>query len=633
MMDSIREGVKKPWAKGLIFVIVISFVGAGYFTSALFLGDRFAAAVVNDESISTQEFERAYSRARQQYGEAYKQIIKTDEQERNFRENVLQSQITRVVALQAAKAMGMRISVAELRQTIQSMEALQKDGVYSSEMLDLALTRIGMSRSEFKRSMQSDLLLGQLSRGITSTEFLLDSESKNEYKILGQQRSGRALTIPYTIFKQTAAISDQEIEDFYQKNQPQFKVEEKIAVDYIELDTNEMQKDVKVSEESIQNYYDANINRFKTDDKRRVSHILVALGDDDSAALTKAKKLKKQLDAGADFVALVKTESDDEFSAESDGDLGVIEAGTMEESFEQAVNQLTEVGQLTEPVKSSFGYHIIKLTELQPGTTKQLADVKDKIISILQRQQAEEAFFAKSKLLEEKSYEISDSLTEVAKLIDAPIKTSPLFSRKQATGIFANNEVLNAAFSDTLLLDQMNSNMISIDDSHVIVMRLNKHQPSHILELSAVKDRVVAQLKIEKAKSKAIEFASKLEQMISNKESTEKLVAEQGLKWKDLDNISRTGNELAYLQLQQFFKMPHPDTNGIRVDKIESFSDVSILVLNKVLAGDISKADAAVVEQNKKRLEQFYSEAVYRSLVENERAKAEISLNLENINR
>ncbi|MDQ7050823.1 MAG: SurA N-terminal domain-containing protein [Enterobacterales bacterium] len=633
MMDSIREGVKKPWAKGLIFVIVISFVGAGYFTSALFLGDRFAAAVVNDESISTQEFERAYSRARQQYGEAYKQIIKTDEQERNFRENVLQSQITRVIALQAAKAMGMRISVAELRQTIQSMEALQKDGVYSAEMLDLALTRIGMSRSEFKRSMQSDLLLGQLSRGITSTEFLLASESENEYRILGQQRSGRALTIPYALFKQTAVITDQEIEDFYQKNLMQFKVEEKLAVDYIELNTEEMKKNVKVSEEAIEEYYNDNITRFKTDDKRRVSHILIALGDDEGAALTKATEIKKKLDAGADFIALVKSESDDEFSAESDGDLGVIEAGAMEEPFEQAVSLLSNVGQLSEPVKSSFGYHIIKLTELQSGTTKKLADVKDKISSILQGQLAEEAFFAKSKLLEEKSYEVSDSLTEVATLVETPIKTSPLFSRKQATGIFANNEVLNAAFSDTVLLDQMNSKMISIDDSHVVVMRINKHQPSHVLELSVVKDKVVAQLQIEKAKTKALEFANKLQQMISNKENTEKLLAGQGLKWKDLDNIGRTGNDLPYMQLQQFFKMRHPDASGIRIDKVESFSDVSILVLNKVLAGDITKAEASMVEQNRKRLEQFFSEAVYRSLVENERSKADISLNLENINR
>jgi len=633
MMDAIREGVKKPWAKVLIFAIVVSFVGAGYFTSALFLGDPFAAAVVNDESISTQEFERAYSRARQQYGEAYKQIIKTDEQERNFRENVLQGQITRVVALQAAKAMGMRISVGELRQTIQSMDALQKEGVYSAEMLDQALARIGMSRSEFRKSMQSDLVLSQLSKAITSTDFLLASESENEYRILGQKRSGRALSIPFASFIQNSAASDQEIESFYQKNLSQFKVEEKLSVDYIELSTADLQKNVKVSGESIQEYYDENITRFITESKRRVSHILISLGDDEDVALDKAIAIKNKLDAGADFASLVKAESDDEFSAESNGDLGIIEAGSMEDSFEQAVNQLAKVGDISAPVKSSFGYHIIKLTELQPGTTKKLADVKDQIISILQRQDAEEAFFSKSKMLEEKSFEISDSLTEVAKLIDTPIKTSPLFSKRQASGIFSNNDVLNAAFSDTVLLDQMNSKMVSIDDSHVIVMRINKHQPSRILELAEVKPRVVAQLEKSKAKSAALDFANKLQRMITNKENTDKLLAEYQLSWKDLDNVARTGNTLPPLQLQQFFKMSHPDISGIRVDQIESFNEVSVLILNKVVPGDLSKAEVSVVEQNKKRLEKFYSEAVYRSLVENERSKADVSLNIKNINR
>ncbi len=632
MMDSIREGVKKPWAKALIFVIVISFVGAGYFTSALFLGDPFAAAVVNGQSISTQEFERAYSRARQQYGEAYKQIIKTDEQERNFRENVLQSQITRSVALQAAQNMGMRISVAELRNTIQSMEAVQENGVYSAEKLDIALIRIGMSRAEFRRSMESDLLLNQLSLGISGTDFSLASEVESEYKILGQQRSGRALTIPFGFFDQASEISDQEIEEYYQNNSSQFRVEEKIAVDYIELSIDDLAKGIEVSDEAVEDYYQENINLFKTDDQRRVAHILITDEDEDTA-LAKANALKKQLDEGADFATLVKAESADEFSAESEGDLGVIEKNTMEEAFELAVNQLEKVGDISEPVKTSFGYHIIKLTELTEGTTKAIAEVKPQIVSILKKQEAEEALISKSSILEEKSYEISDSLTEVAELIQVSVKTSPLFSRGQASGIFANSEVLNAAFSDEVLLDQMNSKMINIDDSHVIVLRVNKHQPSHVLDLAVVKDQVLTRLKSSKAKSKAVEFADNLKQMIINKQDVEKLIAEHQLKWKDLDSIGRTTTELPYMQLQEFFKMPKPSEGSVVVSRVESFNEVSLLILNQVVDGEIAKAEEAIVEQNKTRLEKFYGEAVYRSLVENERAKAEISLNLENINR
>ncbi len=632
-MDSIREGVKKPWAKIVIFAIVISFVGAGYFTSALFLGDPFAAATVNGESISTQEFQRAYNRTRQQYGEAFKQFVKTDEQERDFRENVLQSLISRTVALQTSQELGMRVSNAEIRKTLQEMPALQSEGAYSSDLLDQALLNIGMSREQFKRSLVSDLVLGQLSSGISATEFVLSNEKNEDYQYLGQKRSGRALAIKYSLFDATVQISEEEILAYYELNKEQFRVEEKVSVDYIELSVDLLQQNETVTDEQVNEYYNENIERFQSDEKRRVSHILVASDDDEDAALEKANGLKTRLDAGEDFVALVKSDSSDEFSAEAGGDLGFVASGDQEEAFETAMNALQNVGDISAPVKTSFGYHIIKLTELAPGETQTIEEVKPQILSALKRNAAEESFYSKSSILEEKSYEISDSLQEVSELTGISIKTSEMFGRFEAKGIFNNPEVLEASFSENVVDAKMNSSLINISDNHVVVVRLNQYQASEVKPLELVKEEVSAKIKVEKSKASALAYGNEIKQKLENNEDVASMLETKALSWKDLDAVERTSASLPYLQLQEFFKLTNPAEGATKVDSMEDAREYVLFVLNSVEQGDIAKANETVATQTEQRLNRFFGDAAYGSLIENQRNQAEVTRNEDNIAR
>lgn len=630
-MDSIREGVKKPWAKIVIFAIVISFVGAGYFTSSLFLGDPFAAAVVNGESISTQDFQRAYSRTRQQYGEAFSQFVKTPEQEQNFKENVLQNLISRTVTLQASQALGMRVSNNEIRKALHEIPALQSDGVYSSELLDQALTRIGMTRGQFKNSMVMDSILAQLTNGVTATEFVLESELVEQHKLLGQLRTGKVLPIKYTLFDNQIEITEEDIASYYQGNIESYRLDEAVSLDYIELSITSLQNEINPSDEKIEEYYNDNLDRFQSDEQRRVSHILIA-GDDDEA-LSKATEIKSQLDGGADFIALVKSDSSDEFSAENDGDLGVIAAGDMEQPFEDAMNQLVNIGNVSEPVKTSFGYHIIKLTELSEGVTQALEEVKDQIIPALKKQDAEELYYAKSQLLEEKSFEISDSLKEVSELTSLPIKTSPVFSSRTASGIFANQEVKNAAFSENVLVARMNSNVININDNHVVVLRLNTHEPSKIQSMEEVKETVTSRLRTSKAKQQAVAYGKALMDDLAQKNDVQSKLQAMQLAWKDLDKISRSGTELPYLQLQEFFKIPAPLNGEVTIDSMEDANEIVLFILNQIEDGVFSNAEKSVADQVKQRLNGFYGNANYSSLIEQERSKAEVTRNLDNINR
>jgi len=633
VMDSIREGVKKPWAKVLIFVIVISFVGAGYFTSTFFLGDPNAAVVVNGDSISVQEFQRGISRTKQQYGEAFDQFIKTDEQKRNFEENVLQNLISRKVTVQMAHELGMRISTNKIRETIQSMQALQTEGVYSSGLLDQALRNIGMSRSQFKQSMENDLVLQQISGGVSGSEFVLPNESQNDYRISGQLRTGRALQIKYASFDEAVDISDEDISTYYDENKELFRVEEKVSVDYIEISSEQLQANIEVTEDQITEYYNENLDQYQSDEQKRVSHILIEHGDDEDASLSKAQSVKTRIDAGEDFIALVKSESNDEFSAENDGDLGVVAEGDMEETFDEAVKTLVNVGDVSDPIKTSFGYHIIKLTEYVASETQTIEEVRTPIIVAVKKQIAEENFYEKSQLLEEKSFEISDSLTEVAALIDVEVKTSPVFSKQKATGVFANPEVKDAAFSDKVLQEQVNSALITIKDNHVIVLRLREHKPSEIQALDLVKDRVVTSLKSSKSRMAAIEYGDSLKAKIEAKEDIHELITAKNIAWKDLDKVQRTSAALPYLQLQSFFKLNRPAQDKSTIDTMEDSSEYVIFVLNSVDDGLLEKAEKTLVTQTEQRLNRFYGEAEYGSLVEHKRSQASVTRNEQNIQR
>jgi len=631
-MDSIREGVTKPWAKIVIFAIVISFAGAGYFTSTLFLGDPFAAAVVNGESVSVQEFQQAFGRARQQYGEMFTKIVKTPEQQKNFNEDVLQGLISRKATLQMTRALGLRVSRSQIRESLQAIPALQVDGVYSSELLDQALVRIRRSREQFKQDMVSDSVLTQLSSGISGTEFVLPEESNEQFKILGQVRTGRVLPIKYSLFNDDIKVSDEEVDAYYQKNLESFRLPAKISLDYIELSITELQKDITPSEEEIQLYYDENLALYQSEEERRVSHILIA--GDSEESLSKANKIKAKLDAGADFAELVKSDSSDEFSAENDGDLGILSAGDMEESFDLAMYQLVKTGDISEPVKTSFGYHIIKLTELIKGTTQALDEVKTQITLSLQKSMAEELFITKSKILEEKAFEISDSLVEVSKLTGLEIKTSPIFSANKAPGIFANQEVKDAAFGENVLLANMNSSLLNINDGQVVVLHLKSHEPSIIQALDDVKTSVVARLTSSKARESAVELAETVkEKILSKSEDLPRLLTERKLEWKDLDKITRTAAILPYRQMQQFFKLAKPSDGSTTIEITQDAQELAILVLNQVEDGKLASAEKTLVEQAKQRLSQFYANASYVSLVEHEKSQADITLNLDNINR
>ncbi len=627
MLDSIREGVKKPWVKVVIFAIIISFVFAGGFSASSLLGDPNAVAVVNGESVSRNEFQRALANEKARRADFYQANVKTEDDEKNFQENVLQQLITSKVSAQSVQELGFRLSKPALKKVIQSEPNYQLDGKYSSSLVEQTLARIGMSREEFKRAYQNQETARQLNAGLFQTDFSLDGEVRKEYELMSQKRSGRALKIDFALFNQNLDISEEEISQYYSDNQESFRIEETVSVDYLELSVADLQAQQVPTEEEIQTYYDDNLARFKSDDQRQYSHILILSNGDEDAALEKANALSKRLDAGEDFAEIAKTESDDIPTRETGGDLGILLEGSLDEPSEEAVKLLVNAGEITQPVKLDFGYQILKLTNLIEGETQSLEQVKDELLPELSKQLAEEAFYAKSEVLKEKAYEFADSLSEAAEATGLEIRTSPAFGHGESTGLFANSDVKAAAFSSDVMDGQLNSETIEVGDNHLLVLRTNTHTPSVIQPLEELTDRIKNIITQEKAKQNAEELANTLLTSLETKEPIDELLTEKELSWVDLDKIERNNATLTYLANSEFFKMSKPAEGSTSYQLVEDFQGYTILMLNAVEAGDWAEAEDADKTQRKLYVSSYYSNAGYLSYVQNLRKNAEVKRN------
>jgi len=631
MLESIREGVKKPWVKIVIFAIVISFVFAGYFTSSFFLGDPNAVAIVNGDSITRNEFQRAYLNMKSQQEDYYKANVKSEEDERNFQENVLQNLITYKVRDQATQELGLRLSTSALRDKIQSDPNYQMDGKYSAALVDQILVRNGISRESFKQNYANIETTRQLLNGVLETDFSLPAEVKADYELFAQKRTGRALQVNYAQFKQNLEVTEDELQAYYEENQEAFRVEEKVSVEYIELTVDSLRESQEITEEALQNYYQENIDRYKADDQRQIAHILILSDDDDDAALAKANALKARIEAGEDFATLAKTESDDEPTRETGGDLGILLPGSFEESFETAANSLENIGDVSEPVKSEFGYHLIKLTAFVEGSVQTLEQVKDELLAELQKAKAEEVFFAKSTELEKWAFEVADSLEEAANQTGLEIKTSPLFGQSSREGIFANQEIKNAAFSSDVKEAQLNSTPIQVGDNHIVVLRIKEHVPSSVQPLEAVRARVENSVKQSQSKAAAAKLADSLLAKLEAKEDVGRLLTEHNLKWIDLDKVERNNASLSYMSNMQFFKMAEPAEGQVTLEKVEDFQGYTILMLNSVENGNWADADEANKKQRELYIASYFANAGFSAFIEHRRKTSDVTRNLNNL--
>lgn len=627
MLERIREGSQGIIAKSILGLVILTFALAGV-GSYLSTPAETNVAEVNGEKISRQDFEQAFqnerARMQQQFGEMYAALAADPAYMSNFRSEVLERLIDERLQQQYADSLGLRVSDEQVRSAIRAMTEFQIDGQFNNDRYLALLRQAGYQPDQFRELIREQMSRNQLVMGLLGSEFATAKEMQLLLKLQQQTRDISFLRFKAADYADQVTITDQMLQDYYTLNLAQFETEQKVAVEYVEISAQTLAADEQVTADEIAAYYDVNKARYTREERRQVAHIMLESEEDNADVAAQAEQLLKQLNDGADFAELAKANSADTFSAENGGVLDWLAPGDMDADFEQAAFALESEGQLSQVVKSAYGYHIIKLVALEPAQVKPLAEVSDEIAQTLKQDRATAAFYELQQRLAEVSFEVPDTLEDAAAAVGQKVMSTGLFARNEATAALNEPAVLTKLFEADFIEQRLNSEVIELGRERAIVVRVKDYQSARTQSLDEVKAVVESAVRAEQSALLAKQQAEKVLAEIANSSLAEQAQA-LNMTLEQSADTPRFGGTLDGEIRAKAFAMARPvDTASIELATLAN-GDAALVSVTAV-----KDAEVTLVPDNAQldRLADQQAEQAYRALIASLKAKAEIGRNL-----
>lgn len=566
------------------------------------VGDYFAQssndklATVNGKTITYTEFLNQFTNYRNnmmnQFGEGFDpSYFDSPILKRNYLESMINSELVRQVALEN----GYTVTAAEIRQTIEEAPAFKdENGQFDKSLYAAFLSQTNQSAQMLQMKLESEQA-GQVLNGMfDTTSFVTQAEAEKMALLNKQTRDFNYINISPDQFLDGIEITAEEIETYYSDNSSQFMTDEQVAVNYIELDASDVANSIDVSEQAALEVYESDKERFMKPEQRKAAHILV---NDDDDAESLLQEIQDKLAAGEDFAELAKTYSQDPGSATAGGDLGWVSPQDMVEEFDAELFSM-ESGQISEPVKTQFGYHLIQLNDIKAGEIPVFEAVKADIIQELQAVDAESAFLDRASQLSELVLDAQSGLESAAQASGIEMKTTELFSRAGGQGVAANQDFINAAFSPLVKENLMNSDVIYLSDTHVAFMHINEVKDAELKPLEEVKEGIVSTLKTQKATEQAQDLANQLvNENVTEGQSLSDLAAAHDLEMQTATEVTRVGSSLPFNLVKNVFAMGRPAADSNVVEVLDSNNtDVAVVELLAVNDVDLSTIEDIATE-------------------------------------
>ncbi len=620
---------------GWVAIIIFIFIGLAFALWGIDIGGANLnyAAKVNGEDISLNDFRRQQQNQLSQYAQFYQDGIPPEIEDR-LRQNLLESMIREELLSQRSDKFGYRVGNVAVAAAIQEMPAFQADGEFSMDLYRGRLLAQGLSPAGFEARMRTALRNAQLQQGLSGSGFVTDSELARYVALQDQQREVAWAIIPATTFLDSISIAEEAIVAEYESNSDAYQSPETVAIQYLLLPRELADESVTVSEQELQEYYDQEsaVGRFGGSEERRARHILISVDDDtdDAAALAAAEAVLARIESGEDFAALAAELSDDPGSKAQGGDLGFADPEIYVPPFREAI-VTSEPGQIKGPVRTQFGYHIIRLEEVRDQGTKSFEEVRDDLLLELQARKAEEVFYERAAELRDLAFRAFNELASVAEDTGLQLQQIGGITRTAGPGLASNPEVRDVAFSDPVLLDSENSDTIELDEG-IMVLRVTGHQPSSLLPLDAVRDGIRAKLARAEAEARAAELGRTV---VEQSLSAGQLVTEglpEAASINESRFVKRAEAGLAADLLVAIFAARKPQgealINGLQL----ASGDYAIYALTGVKAGDINTLTEIEVNQRRRELVGITSNLELAAYIAKLREKASIRINEEQLN-
>jgi len=626
MLQFIRERAQSWIAWVIVTLLIIPFALWGinqYFDG----GKEVPAAKVNDIEISQQRLQQVFyqqqQRLREMLGDNYRPDMFPEEQ---MRQQVLDGLIEQELLVQTAMGSGMRIGNGLLAATIHNVPAFQMDGQFSQQVYERALNARGIPASVFEGDLRRDMLTQQLYAGVVRSDFATPLERRAMQQLAGQQRDIGFLLLPLADFIAKAQVSDDEVSAYYEAQGTLFMQPEQVSVSYLELSAEQIAQGIKVGEEELRARYEAQLASYSTPEERHARHILiqVAPGADaaaEAAARAEADKLLAQVRGGTPFADVARKSSQDPVSAAEGGDLGFFGRGVMDKAFEDATFAL-KPGEVSELVRSAFGYHIIRLETVRGGSTRPFAEVREQILAEVRNERAEQQFYDQAEQLANLTYEHPDTLEQAASQLALTVKQSEPFTRRGGAELLANPRLVSAAFSEDVLARGNNSEVIEVGRNHLVVLRALQHQPEMRRPLESVREDIVTRLRRDKAAVAAHEAAVALQQQLQQGGEPALVAKGARAKWQRKDGLAREDGSVDAAVLRKAFSIPRPQAAQPNWDLVVTANgDIAVVGLYAVRDGEVAEGEAGAAGD----LERASGDAAFAATLGSVRTAASIS--------
>lgn len=623
MLQAIRDKAQGIFAWAMLILVGIPFALWGiqnYFDS----GKERAVAEVSGHEI----FERDVNRAYEGMLSSIAGLGQYDESQ--IRQEALNKLITDALVADFTKDGMLVVGDNEVRTFVQGLPYFQTDAQFDKEKYKQALNAQGSTPAQFAAQIRTALIQEQMQRGISDTAFVTHQQLEEFYRLRNQSRRIEYLSIP--LQKDPGTVSEEEIAAYYRQHQAEFITAEKVAVQYLSITLDEVAADIQVSEEDLKTLYEEQKKQLDSSERRRVSHILIetnaALGSaEDKKAKEKADALYQRIVKGEDFARLAKELSDDKISAAKGGDLGIMNRDDMDRSFAEAAFKLAK-DQVSSPVKTSFGYHLIRITEIDRDALASFEKMRPELAKNFQRSSAENRFYEMGQTLTEQAFEHPDSLDAVAAALNMSIQeTAPFTHNETGGGIIDEQAVRDAAFSEDVL-NGKNSEAIELGTERVVVLRVKTHIPSAARELAEVRAEVLGRLGEQKRREQTRNKANELFEQAKQGASLAALAKTNAYSVRQSPDLQRSSKEPAPELVAAAFKAPRPlsDSAAQFIQAAIDNGDQIIFRLVAVNDGELSKVDAKEQEMAFDYLQKKAAQNEYEAWVDQLRENSDVNI-------
>ncbi|WP_417521146.1 SurA N-terminal domain-containing protein [Marinobacter sp.] len=594
MLQDIRENSQGTIAKIIIGLLVVSLSIWGMDAIVGGFSGEPEVATVNGEDITERDFLRVVQlESQRRLGEMERPdpaLLNEDQ----IRKDVLDQLIQEQVLIQDANAQGLSLNDADIDALITQMPQFQVDGQFNRDRFVASVRNLGMGVGEFREAMRKQYVVNQIRAGIMQSGLVADENAAQLLRIQNQTRSFRVLQVPASAVSGDVEVTDADIEAFYKENSSAFRQQEQVDAAYITLSLGSLAENIEISQDELEAYYEQRAGDLAREE-RRASHILVEAGDAEQSI----SSIQERLKAGESFEDLAKEFSVDTVSAKEGGDLGFAGRGVYDEAFEEALFALEE-GQVSDPVSTSFGVHLIRLDEVRRSDVPPLADLEQKLREELARERAAKEFAEVRAELADSAYE-ADDLAGPAKELGLEIREANGITKDGGRAPFDHAGLVRQLFSEDVLEDGYNTELIDVGDNVSVVARVREYREAQQLALEDVRDDIRRTLEARKTEELLNERAGAI---IAGLEEGEPLTSLSSGDWESFEDQARNASGVDPRIVQTAFSLKRPAEGKPSYGSAMTHNGIEVVALDAVNEGDV-KTNAETNDSDLDQLRSF----------------------------